>query len=126
MVFAVDLNNSQLPFSGVIGLGRASPVYGTPFLSAFGNQWGYVSSTLFIGKGALTVGAANKALMKNSSNIFYYNFTSNTSYSLNIDGFSVGATPLFTRIDIAGALLQPEVDSLIIPNKTYIALSAII
>jgi hypothetical protein len=115
-----------LPFNGAIGLGRASPVYGASFLSSFGNQWGYYSSPLFIGQGALTVGAANKALMKNSSRIFYYNFTSNLSYSLNIDGFSVGSTPVFTKIDITGALLQPEVDSLIIPNKTYMALSAII
>jgi hypothetical protein len=126
VVFAVDLNNTQLPFNGAIGLGRAAPAYGNSFLAAFGNQWGLYNSPLFIGQGALTIGAASKALMKNSSKIFYYNFTSNTSYSLNVDGFSVGSSSLFTKIDITGALLQPEVDSLIIPNKTYTVLSAII
>jgi hypothetical protein len=62
VIFGAQLNTASLLFSGTIGLGISTDIYGSPILAQFGNQWGFVAGVFENQVSTLTLGGVNKGL----------------------------------------------------------------
>lgn len=80
---------STVPYSGVIGLGLTQATGSKSFLSNFGNVWSYYASPYSLVNSVVVIGAANKAYMKANKTFWGYAITSNSSYTVSLDGFGV-------------------------------------
>jgi hypothetical protein len=89
VIFGAELVTSTVPYAGVIGLGLTQPTNGKSFLSNFGSVWSYYASPFSTVNNAVVIGAASKSYMKANKTFAGYAITSNSSYTVSLDGFGV-------------------------------------